>query len=339
MEPTVLPVASRALVDACRRLGIDTDALLARAGIEAAALDDADGRLPASRADALWREAFAAANDPFLALHAAEASPLGAYRVVDFLGTSGPTLGEGLRSVAAYFRIVDPRGVLEVVEAAGDRVELRFRTARGDPLPPPAQEYTLAVLLLRARATAGVALVPAEVRLSFPRPPDAREHARVFGVEPAFGSADVALAFSRTDWDLPARGGDPALFALLAEHARRVADAAAEDDVAAGVRLAVAATLAGREPTVAAIARRLGTSGRTLQRRLAAGGTSFARLVDEVRRERAEAFLAARDVSIAEVSFLLGFSEQSAFTRAFRRWTGRSPTEHRRSLAGTGART
>ena len=95
----------------------------------------------------------------------------------------------------------------------------------------------------------------------------------------------------------------------------------------------VAADLPGREPGVDAVARRLGTSARTLQRRLEVEGTSFARLVDEVRRERAEAFLRANDVSVAEVSWLVGFSEQSAFTRAFRRWTGSSPTEFRRGAA------
>ncbi len=78
------------------------------------------------------------------------------------------------------------------------------------------------------------------------------------------------------------------------------------------------------------MARRLGQSRRSLQRRLGEAGTTFARLVAEVRRQRAEAFLSGRDVSVAEVSWLLGFSEQSAFTRAFRRWTGRSPTEYRR---------
>jgi AraC-like DNA-binding protein len=87
------------------------------------------------------------------------------------------------------------------------------------------------------------------------------------------------------------------------------------------------------------VARRLGTSARTLQRRLREEGTSFAAELDAVRRERAEAFLRAPDVSIAEVSWLLGFAEQSAFTRAFRRWTGVAPTEWRRSAPAGDRRT
>jgi AraC-like DNA-binding protein len=75
-------------------------------------------------------------------------------------------------------------------------------------------------------------------------------------------------------------------------------------------------------------------SRRSLQRRLGASGASFAELVDAVRRERAQVFLDAGDVSLVEVSWLVGFSEQSAFTRAFKRWTGRSPAEYRRSSPG-----
>ena len=93
---------------------------------------------------------------------------------------------------------------------------------------------------------------------------------------------------------------------------------------------AITAELTGQVPSLALVARRLGLSPRSLQRRLDEAGTSFAEILDTAREERAKVFLRAGDVSIAEVSWLLGFAEQSAFTRAFRRWTGRAPTEWRR---------
>jgi AraC-like DNA-binding protein len=126
------------------------------------------------------------------------------------------------------------------------------------------------------------------------------------------------------------RAPDRGLFSLLDDHARRLASAAADAGLPERVRAAIAADLPGREPSLKAVAGRLGQSRRSLQRRLEASGTGFAKLVAEVRRERAEAFLAAGNVSVAEVSWLVGFSEQSAFTRAFRRWTGRPPTRFRR---------
>jgi len=326
----VLPVASRALVESCRRLGLDAGGLLRRAGVDAARLADPDARLPAEQADALWREAHAAAGDPCLALHAAEATPFGAFPALDYLGASGSTVGEGMARVAAYFPLVDPRGRIEVAPAPG-AVALVFRAVGGRALPPPAQEYTLAVLHGRARHVAAAPWRPVEVRFTFPRPAQASEHARVFQVEPRFEAREAALVLPRAAWDLPTRAPDPGLFSLLDDHARRLAGAAAVDDLPGLVRAAIAADLPGREPSLEAAARRLGQSRRSLQRRLEASGTSFAKLAGEVRRERAEALLAARDVSVSEVSFLLGFSEQSAFTRAFRRWTGRSPTQFRRA--------
>jgi AraC-like DNA-binding protein len=325
-------VASRALLESCRRLGLDADRLLAEAGIEPALLDDPDARLTSGQADGLWRAAWIASGDPLLALRAAEATPFGAFRAIDYLGVTGATLGEGLRRVADYVPIVDPRGALRVVEERGG-MALLFGGKGGDVVPGPAQEYTLGVVFSRARHAALAEPRLVEVRFAFPRPADVREHTRVFGLEPRFGAADAALLFSRSDWDAPTRMHDPGLFALLDEHARTLIGGAAEEELRARVRAAIAADLPGREPTLAAVARRLRVTGRTLQRRLATEGSTFARLVDDVRRERSEAFLRSGDVAVAEVSWLVGFSEQSAFTRAFRRWTGRSPTEYRREVA------
>ncbi|HSN90340.1 MAG TPA: AraC family transcriptional regulator [Anaeromyxobacteraceae bacterium] len=330
MGARVLPVASRALVESCRRLGLDADALLRRAGVGPAGLADPDARIEAEQADALWREAYAAAGDPCLALHAAEATPFGAFPALDYLAASSATLGEGLSRVAAYFPLVDPRGRIDVRPGPG-AVALVFRAAGGRALPPPAQEYTLAVLCGRGRQAASAPWRPAEVRFAFPRPAGAAEHARVFEVEPVFEAKEAALVLPRAAWESPTRAPDPGLSSLLDGHARRLADAAAAEGLPERVRAAVEADLPGREPSLAAVARRLGQSRRSLQRRLEASGTSFAKLVSAVRRERAEALLGSRGVSVAEVSFLLGFSEQSAFTRAFRRWTGRSPSEHRRA--------
>ena len=97
------------------------------------------------------------------------------------------------------------------------------------------------------------------------------------------------------------------------------------------VRHAVAATLADEAPSLRRIARALGVSARTLTRRLAEEGTKFSAVVDAIRAEMASSLLHQRNLGVSEVSYLLGFSEPSAFTRAFQRWTGTSPTEFRRA--------
>jgi AraC-like DNA-binding protein len=213
---TVLPVASRALVDACHRLGLETDHLLEEAGLTRAALEDPDARLLASQADALWMAAAGAGTWPSLPLQAAAATPFGAFRVLDYLDATGPTLGDGLGRVADYFPLVDPRGLLRV-KAGATRVELLFTAADGGPLPPPAQEYTLAVLFHRARLAMAGELRPVEVRFAFPRPADPREHERAFGLMPRFGAPEAGLVFTRGDWERPTRMTDPGLFTVLEE--------------------------------------------------------------------------------------------------------------------------
>lgn len=327
MDATVLPVATRALVDACGRLGLDTTVVLDRAGLTRRALDDPDARIPAEAADALWREARAATGDPALALHAAEATPFGAFRVLDYLGASGATLGEGLARVATYMPLIDPRASVQVVQEPG-AVALTLQRRVG-PVPASAQEYTLAILVSRIRHTAREPLAPS-VRFTFARPAWAGEYPRVLGTEPTFEASAPAVVVQRQAWNGPTRSGSSQLFAALDLHARTLLAQAKADDVVGRVCAAIAASEPGTAPSLAGAARHLGVSTRTLQRQLKERGTEFSALVDEVRRARAEAFLAARDVSIAEVSWLLGFREQSAFARAFKRWTGRSPTRWRR---------
>lgn len=323
----MLPVATRALAQACRQLGLDARRILAQAGLTEAGLADADRRISAQAADAVWEAAFAASGNAALALNAAEQTPYGAFRVLDYLAASSSTLGEGLQRVAAYFPFIDPRGALEVTEGRA-AATMTFRVATGPP-PPPAQEYTFAILARRVRQLCAPAPAGLAVRFTFPRQTSAREAARVLGVEPEYGAKAAALVVARSTWDHPCSDADAHLFAALDGHARAQMARTMGSGFSMNVRAAIGAALPGTEPTLAAVARQLGTSARTIQRKLEAEGSSFGAEVDCVRRERAERFLRQKDVSIAEVSWLVGFAEQSAFARAFRRWTGMRPSAWR----------
>ncbi len=332
MAASVLAVASRALLETCRRMGLDADRLASRAGLTPEMLADPDARIPADLADGLWREALTASGDRWLALHAAEHVPFGAFRVLDFLAASGTRLGDGLSRVCAYFRLVDPRGLLSVEEEE-DRARLCFDTVAGGAPAEPAQQFTFALFLLRARAMIDEPFRPLEVCFTFPSPSDPGELSRVFGVIPTFDCARAALVFPRRIFDLPPPSRNPGLFSVLDEHARALLERVPLDEaLVTRVRLAIAAGLNGEAPTLARLARQLGLSPRSLQRKLESDGTSFVALLDEVRHERADLMLRSPDVAVSEVSWVLGFSEQSAFTRAFKRWTGRSPQEFRRGL-------
>src|SRR5262245_13999848 len=120
-EGTALTVSSRALVAACERLGIDTEALLRSVGIERRRLEDPDARLLNREAGALWARAYELSGDPVLSLHAAEACPLGAYKVIDYMGSSARTVGETFRYTARYFPLINT-AVRLFIDESGDPV-------------------------------------------------------------------------------------------------------------------------------------------------------------------------------------------------------------------------
>ncbi|MEM7606283.1 MAG: helix-turn-helix transcriptional regulator, partial [Myxococcota bacterium] len=109
--------------------------------------------------------------------------------------------------------------------------------------------------------------------------------------------------------------------------ARRLLDD--EQSLEHRVRIEVSQTLADGVPSISDTAKRLGMSSRTLQRRLSASGYTYQQLIDEARRQLAEKLLRQTEYSVQEVAFLTGFSEQSAFTRAFKRWAGQTPRSFR----------
>jgi AraC-like DNA-binding protein len=126
--------------------------------------------------------------------------------------------------------------------------------------------------------------------------------------------------------------GDSGLAAVLERHAQMLmAQLPRLSDDIARVRTMIQEELKGGDPSLDHVARKLGNSRRALQRRLAAENLTYAQVLDEVRSTMGRAYLGQRELSIAEVAYLLGFSEQSSFTRAFKRWTGMSPVEFRRA--------
>ncbi|HEY4244213.1 MAG TPA: AraC family transcriptional regulator [Kofleriaceae bacterium] len=327
---TVLTVSSRALIDACEALGLDTDALLAAAKLARTEVADPDGRIPVDKMAVLWREAHARSADPDLALHAAESLPFGAYAVIDFMARTSTSIGAALERIARYFPLINSAVELAIDRTAG---ELNMIDRRGPgKLPRTYAEYTLAAIVLRTRIAVGVEFPLVRVELAYEAPATHREHTRIFGCPLEFGSERSGIVLAPEVWDAPIERGDSGLAAILEKHAQMlVAQLPQVSDAIAKVRAAIQDQLRGGDPSLDGVARKLGTGRRSLQRRLADEQLTYAQVLDDVRSTMARAYLGQRGLSIAEVAYLLGFAEQSSFTRAFRRWTKLSPAEFRRA--------
>ena len=192
-----------------------------------------------------------------------------------------------------------------------------------------AELSTLGALVLARRVT-NTPLVPRAVWFKHRAPARTATHLRLFGVAPAFEQPETALVFDARALSLPIRGAEPGLATYLDAYARDVlARLPADDDLASAVERAVTTSLARGVPDVESIATQLGMSARTLQRRLTEAQTSYQAIVDRARKQLALRYLEDDRLPLAEIGFLVGFADPSNFHRAFRRWTGETPSAYR----------
>jgi AraC-like DNA-binding protein len=320
------------LLGAAEALGLARGELLRAAGLSAEQLRDPEARISHLAAMALWEEIPRRAGREHFGLELASLVPLGHHDVVDYVARHSGTLGEAFEQVIRFQRLMFDGGAMSLeIDDGGAR--LRHALRDGSAVPRHLAETVLALFLLRGRSFVEAPLAPVEVRFRHAAPADTAPHGRLFGGRVRFDQPATELVFAPEAMRLPVSAPDPTLRGVLERHAvlllSRVTD---PDDLVSRVRKGVGSSIKSGVPAAAAVARRLGMSERTLHRRLAGEGHAFQDLVDGVRKEIALEHIRDRDAPIAEVAFLLGFSEASSFHRAFRRWTGTTPALYRRAV-------
>ena len=323
----------------CERKGVPTQPILAGAGIDPEVIDDPAGRVSFEQMQAFWREAVLQSGDPAIGLHTGSSIPRGAYGILDYLVGYSSTIGEGLQRLAEYIPTINTWLTMRSeVDRHTGRLWLDGVVTRP---PRPSAEFVAALVVGLGHRTWQLDFAPKLVRFEFdrPEPPEpSGEHAVALGCEVQFGAPRTEIVLDRETWEVPVRASDPGLIALLEKQAHDlIAHLPESNDFVDSVRRVVEGELAGGDMRLESIAGELAMSGRTLQRRLAADDLSFAELVDEVRLEAAKIRIINPRLSLTEVAYLVGFDEQSSFSRAFKRWTGLSPRDYRRQVT-TGSR-
>jgi AraC-like DNA-binding protein len=320
---TASAIALRPVFAYARDRKVDTDALLRELGIPASALDDPDYRIPEATYERGVDEAALQSRDPCFGLHMALHAGVGAYDVLDYALWCSATFADAIRRIAQFHRLLSDALALSL-EVLGGVARIR-PTAPGHSRQ--AAEALFALLVLRGRELTGKDLVPREVAFAHEAPPDTAPFATLFRCPVHFSAAAAEIVFEASDLDLPVKTAEPGLAAVLDRYMRellaRVPDAGSFVDRA---RQAVGETLrSGQRPSLKVTARALRASPRTVQRRLLDEGTTHRQVVDDVRRDLAMRLFDARETSVTEIAFLLGFSDGSGFRRTFKRWTGRPP--------------
>jgi AraC-like DNA-binding protein len=294
-------------------------------------LEDPEAKVPIDVWYDIVEAATAATGDPYLGLHFGSQS-LAGYRdnagPVGLLILASDSLRVAFDRTLRYQKYWNEAERYEIVERDG-RYTVRYMPW-GPPRPAHVQlaEKTAAQVVRFVRGAVR-GCVPEALRLPHGVRPGSEEIARILGREPSFGAAatEIVLASSVLDARLPT--ADAALFRVLDRSlAEQIRGVSRDSNVADRARKAIADYLHREELSIDMVARVIGTSERTLQRRLTRERTSFRDLVDEIRRSRALALL-KEDASVAELAFMLGYAEETAFYRAFRRWTGSTPESWR----------
>jgi AraC-like DNA-binding protein len=325
---TPVPTISAALagLDA---LGIDSERARAAVGIDADLLEDPWASVPLDAFRRLWDWARDERDDPLVAARAAMNVPFGGFGIVDHLVASSDTVGDGLHALSLFFRLLSSATRLELA-LDGDEASILVRNNEVTDATGVFHQWTLGCLANRFCARdAGERSGPVRVELAH-EAHDCDELEGVFDV-PVVDGRDVSkIVFPRQIWGRPMRSPDPTLH----ENLRRLAERAdiqrfEVEPIACAVRAQLPRAMDADGSPLERVARNLSMSERTLQRRLGDAELTFTELLDDFRRSEATRLLAESDKSIVQVAYALGFSEQSSFTRAFKRWTGAAPGEWR----------
>lgn len=314
---------ARVLLATFGELGHDVPALLSAAELTGRNFEDPDERLSCEAYGALITRAQAQRFTPNLALEVARRTPLGAYPLLDYLVLTSDTVGAGIRQLARYFRI-ETTPIFFDIRDDGDPVEIVVT------VPAPfAAEYLACLMTFHLRQETEGRFVPSDV-IFRNQPDDVAAMADALGCPIRTMAEWDGVRIRREGWNLPLRRRDPVL--------RRVLETQANDiltrlpsriGLALEVQRALAARVAGGDTRIDTIARHLAISARSLQRRLSTEGITYQALVEETRKETARRYVADSALSLAEIAYLVGYSEPPSFHRAFKKWYGVTPETFR----------
>jgi AraC-like DNA-binding protein len=317
--------------------GGDVGAMMQRFELEPAARTEAQCELPIARLRALFAEAAALTGDDSFGLHTALALPRGRYGLVEYGAMSAPTLGDAVRRLGRLSALVNPASRYTLDEGpASWRFSQRFPGLPGG-LGRHGNEFNVVAIVQMGRAILREAWAPRSAWFSSAPPADTAPIERTLGTTELLFDRDsngIEIPLSLVERPIPT--ADAALLALMDHYAALELEAIPRGDtLIERVSLAVRGAMQGGAPRLEDIARSLKMGPRTLQRRLEAEGTPFSGVVESVRRQLAITYLTSSRQTLAEIAFTLGYSDMPSFLRAFRRWTGETPTSFRaRSAAG-----
>jgi AraC-like DNA-binding protein len=328
--PSAAGTLSRHAYARARAAGIDVGPLMTKAGLTREQVEDDSVRLTVESQIEFIELVAKALHDDFLGFHVAESFDLREMGLLYYVPASSETLGDALRRLERYSIIGNEGVVLRISE--GDDLVVTFRYVGIQRLLDRHQIESFLTFLVRlCRQLTNRRLLPIRVKLCHRRKRGCPELNRFLGCDVVFGAETDEVAFPGATKAMPVVDADPYLSQLLTKYAEEVHSnrEVAKDTFRGVVERTIAELMPHGNARAVEIARRLGMSTRTLMRRLAAEGLTLGEILSELRADLARRYLKDEELAISQIAWLLGYQEVSAFTHAFKRWTGKTPREVR----------
>jgi AraC-like DNA-binding protein len=329
-EPSSLARLALIHLERAARFGVPRAELLRDAKLNEEQLRDPDARIPRSAMVRLWHAVASRTPDAALGMRLGAEVRVREFGLVGYTMAFSKTVGAALKRLTRYDRILS-EALVVTLDAKDDATWARVDVEPALRAFRPAADFRLAALLSMCRELAAAPLAPLTVQFPYRRPAEIREYERFYRAPLEFGAVATALLLRNDDLARPTALSDVTLTDYLDRLAEQVLTALGGDDTLRDrVRRVLFSELSEGVPALDRVGRELGLSARTLQRGLRQEGTTFAAVLTQLRQDLAQPLLRDGQLTVAEVAFLLGYQDPSAFQRAFRRWSGRSPRAFRR---------
>jgi len=328
--PTTTGGATRLAYQRAQAAGIEVGPLLKKAGLTNQQVEDVDARLSARSQISFLNLVASALHDDYLGFHLGQLADLRHLGLLYYVVASSETLGEALRRVARYGPMVNES--MSIKYLRGKDIRIKFNcigVARH--LYRHQLEFGLTVLIRLLRKLTDRSVQPSGVTLVHRRLSNFSEFAKFLRSDIEFGATADEVAFAAPIADIPVVSVDPYLNKLLISHCEEATSRrpAKRGSFRSVVENAIAPLLPHGNARSGEIACQCGLSRRTFERRLASESLTFSEVLSDLRRDLATKYLTDHGLSVSQIAWLLGYQQISAFTNAFKRWTGKTPRETR----------
>ncbi len=329
---SIFAPALGALWEQLKGYGIDPEPLFREEGIEPELMFDPGARIPLDRYQRLDVKAAELSGDPHFGLKGAEYTRPAHLGALGFAWLASSSLRTGFQRLSRYARVIQEKLTIDLDE------DENFFYVRLDAHVPVLNERIrengqLAAVTRFCRMIAGEDFNPAKIRMKQPEPKDTGFYYELFRCPIEFNCEATTFVVRREDADRRLTGSNDQLAKLNEHIVVRYLAHNEKQDVVNRVKAAIIDGLSNGVVTEAMVADVMHTTPRNLHRKLHKEGTSFKLLLTEVRKELAHQYIKDRSKTLTEISFMLGFSEVSSFSRAFKGWTGKAPSEVRQGVA------